>query len=57
MEQIKPAIIEKGWVVCPVCGKRQFKIQPDVTISNLEYRCKTSRRKKEHFMLINYREV
>ena len=57
MDEVKQATIKDGWVICPICGKRQFKIQPGVTISNLEYRCKTSRRKKEHFMLINYREV
>ena len=54
MYEVKQAIIKDGWVVCPVCGKRQFKVRQGVTVANLEYRCRSSRKKNEHFMLINF---
>lgn len=50
---ILPAIINGGWVVCPVCGKKQFKLYGDEKINNLKYRCKMSRARIEHFMIVN----
>lgn len=46
------AEIREGWVVCPLCGKKQFKIQPETEIHNLEYRCKTSNGRSEHFIRV-----
>lgn len=48
------AIIKNGWVLCPVCGKKQFKLNANTTIHNLEFRCKTSRKDNEHFMIVNF---
>lgn len=47
------AIIKSGWVVCPKCGKKQFKLYGNEKIQNLKYRCKMSGAKSEHFMIVN----
>ena len=47
------AIIKNGWVVCPVCGKKQFKLYGNEEIKNLKYRCKSSRAGSPHFMIVN----
>lgn len=47
------AIIENGWVVCPVCYKKQFKLYGGEKIKNLKYRCKLSNGHSEHFMIVN----
>ena len=49
MAELKAKIIN-DWVVCPVCGKKQFPISG--TIKGLRFRCRTSRRGKEHYMII-----
>lgn len=48
-----PAKIIDGWVVCPVCSKKQFPLCGNEQIKNLKYRCKTSRKNNEHFMMID----
>ena len=30
------------WVTCPHCGKRQFPINSDTVIINLQWKCKAS---------------
>lgn len=50
----KQAEIKKGWIVCPVCGKKQFPLSGEETIINLRYRCRTSNGQHEHFMIVNF---
>ena len=47
------AIIEDGWIICPICGKKQFRLYGKEKIENLKYRCKISNGKSEHFMVVN----
>lgn len=54
MEVVRNALVKESWVICPICGKRQFKVCDNTTIHNLEFRCKRSRRNDEHFMLVNF---
>lgn len=39
--------IEDGYVICPFCKKKLFKVWSDTRISNLPYKCKGSNCKKE----------
>lgn len=48
------AHIVDGWVVCPYCFKKQFPVESDTDIKNLRYRCRGSRTKSEHFMIVNF---
>lgn len=52
MSELK-AIIDDGWVWCPVCGKKQFKLYGGEKIKNLKYRCKLSNGHEEHFMIVD----
>lgn len=54
MSVVKSAIIKDGWIMCPICGKRQFKVEANTTIIDLKFRCRSSRKSNEHFMLVNY---
>ena len=45
------AYIQDFWVMCPFCGRRQFKIEQDTSIQNLTYKCKNT--KCKHDMVIN----
>ena len=47
------AKIKDGWVICPFCYKKQFKVEEGAVIKNLRYRCKMSTAKSEHFMIVN----
>lgn len=49
---IAEAKIKENWIVCPLCGKRQFPVDSDTEINNLRYRCRSSKGVNEHFMLI-----
>lgn len=51
---MEKAIICDGWVICPLCRARQFPIGQSKVIDHLKYRCRTSRKKTEHFMLIDF---
>ncbi len=51
---MEKAKIINGWIICPICGKRQFPLNGDEVIRGLKYRCRTSRASHEHFMIINY---
>ena len=51
-EELK-AKIKDGWVICPLCFKKQFRVEEGTTIKNLRYRCKMSTAKSEHFMIVN----
>jgi len=51
--KISSAIILDGWVICPICNKKQFKLYGNEKIENLKYRCKLSRTYSEHFMIVN----
>lgn len=53
MQEELTAKIKDGWVVCPYCFKKQFKVQKDTAIQNLRYRCKMSTANSEHFMVVN----
>lgn len=52
MSELK-AIIDGRWVLCPVCGKKQFKLYGGEKIKNLKYRCKSSNGHSEHFMVVD----
>ena len=45
------AYIKEMWVMCPYCGRRQFKIDRDTKIKNLAFKCKNT--KCKHDMIIN----
>lgn len=45
------ADIKAGWVICPYCQKKQFKINPDTRIEKMPYKCKNSKCRKE--MIVN----
>lgn len=49
---VKSKIID-GWIVCPLCGKKQFRVENDTEIKNLRFRCRSSNGKSEHFILVN----
>lgn len=53
---ILPAVMQNGWIICPVCGKKQFKLYGSEIIKNLRYRCKLSNGRSEHFMIVNVEE-
>lgn len=54
-KQDSQAHIIDNWVVCPFCFKKQFPIEPGTKITNLKYRCKSSRAQHEHFMIVDYK--
>ena len=41
------ADVKAGWVVCPYCQKKQFKVNPDTKIEKMPYKCKNSKGRKE----------
>ena len=41
------ADVKAGWVVCPYCQKKQFKVNPDTKIEKMPYKCKNSKCRKE----------
>ena len=41
------ADVKAGWVVCPNCQKKQFKVNPDTKIEKMPYKCKNSKCRKE----------
>lgn len=41
------ADIKIGWVICPYCLKKQFKVNPDTKIAKMPYKCKNSKCRKE----------
>ena len=41
------ADVKAGWVVCPYCQKKQFKVNPDTNIEKMPYKCKNSKCRKE----------
>ena len=41
------ADVKAGWVVCPYCQKKQFKVNPDTKIEKMPYKCKNSKYRKE----------
>lgn len=41
------ADIKTGWVICPYCLKKQFKVNPDTKIEKMPYKCKNSKCRKE----------
>ena len=41
------ADVKAGWVVCPFCQKKQFKVNPDTKIEKMPYKCKNSKCRKE----------
>ena len=45
------ADVKAGWVVCPYCQKKQFKVNPDTKIEKMPYKCKNSKCRKE--MIVN----
>jgi hypothetical protein len=40
------ADIKMGWVICPYCMKKQFKVHPDTRIKKMPYKCKNSKCQK-----------
>lgn len=36
-------VIKLGWVICPYCMKKQFKINADTKIVKMPYKCKNSK--------------
>jgi len=51
---MEKAEIINGWIVCPICGKKQFPVDGSEIIRGLNYRCRASRARHEHFMRIDY---
>ncbi len=45
------ADIKAGWVICPYCLKKQFKVNSDTKIEKMPYKCKNSKCRKE--MIVN----
>ena len=45
------ADIKAGWVICPYCLKKQFKVNSDTKIEKMPYMCKNSKCRKE--MVVN----
>ena len=41
------ADIKDGWIICPYCQKKQFKVNSDTRIEKMPYKCKNSRCRKE----------
>lgn len=41
------ADIKDGWIICPYCQKKQFKVNSDTRIEKMSYKCKNSRCRKE----------
>lgn len=41
------ADIKAGWVICPYCQKKQFKVNPDTRIKKMPYKCKNSKCRKD----------
>ena len=33
-------IVRDGWALCPVCGGKLLKLNPDTSVSNLPCKCK-----------------
>lgn len=57
MEKISNAHIVDNWVLCPYCFKKQFPVDEKTSILHLKYRCRSSRKESEHFMMINHEGV
>lgn len=53
-EQEQRAKIKNGWVVCPICRKRQFPISEGAEIRSLRYKCKKGGGCFEHYMMIDF---
>lgn len=41
------ADIKDGWIICPYCQKKQFKVNSDTRIEKMPYKCKNSKCRKE----------
>ena len=41
------ADIIAGWVICPYCLKKQFKVNSDTRIERMPYKCKNSKCRRE----------
>lgn len=41
------ADIKAGWIICPYCQKKQFKVNSDTKIERMPYKCKNSKCRKE----------
>lgn len=41
------ADIKAGWVICPYCLKKQFKVNPDTRIEKMPHKCKNSKCRKQ----------
>lgn len=50
---MQEAKIVNGWVVCPICGKKQFPINKDTIIKNLIFQCKISTSNSKHYFSVN----
>lgn len=48
------ALIINGWVICPICGSKEFPLGECKKIDNLRYKCKRSRGKNVHYMNIKF---
>lgn len=54
MEQLKEAVITPdNKIKCPICGKTNGMITGQEKVENFRIRCKSSRRNREHFFLLN----
>lgn len=46
------ADIKAGWVICPYCQKKQFKVNSDTRIEKMPYKCKNSKCRMEFIVNI-----
>lgn len=54
MEQLKEAVITPDRKVrCPVCGSTNGMLTGHETVRNYRIRCKSSRRNRQHFFVLN----
>ncbi len=54
MGELKDAIIlSDGRIKCPLCNKTNGMLTGNETVRNFKIRCRGSRRKREHFFMLN----
>lgn len=50
---MQEAKIINNWIICPICGKKQFPVENNTVIRNLLFQCKTSKKENKHYFIVN----